>query len=106
MRRKIHVLSLVGDLLFGGGQNRLLALARTIDRERFVHTVVTVNKTENQGSAYYRTMHHEYAEAGIEIIDLGKAYAEAALSSLSPKQMIRAGRVLIQVTRRLLNIVR
>ena len=44
MRKRI--LSVIGDLGFGGGENRLLALARNIDRNRFEHTVITVNQAD------------------------------------------------------------
>ena len=46
MRRRARVLSVIGDLGFGGAEHRLLALARNIDRELFEHSVITINQAD------------------------------------------------------------
>src|SRR5260221_14796075 len=70
----MHVLSVIDDLGFGGDENRLLALARTIDRRRFRHTVMTI-RASGAASPQSSAMRAQYAAAGIDVIDLGEADA-------------------------------
>jgi hypothetical protein len=46
MTRRIRIASLIADLGFGGSENRLLSFARTIDRSRFDHVVITLYRRE------------------------------------------------------------
>jgi len=70
MTKPARVLSVIGDLGFGGATNRLLSLAQTIDRERFEHTVLTLNPDGPAvpGASEMKTF---FEEAGIEVKPLG-----------------------------------
>jgi len=77
MIRRVRVLSVIGDLGFGGGETRLLSLARHIDRSRFEHKVLSLLQPDpsKQESVEMRRC---YREAGVEVIDLGEARADCA----------------------------
>jgi hypothetical protein len=47
-RRRIHILSVIDDLHFGGDEYRLLALAQSLNKHCFQHTVVTALMKEDQ----------------------------------------------------------
>jgi glycosyltransferase involved in cell wall biosynthesis len=70
MTEPARVLSVIGDLGFGGAEDRLLSLARTIDRERFEHTVLTLNPDDpaDPGASAMKTF---FEEAGIRVKPLG-----------------------------------
>ncbi len=74
MAAPLRILSVVSELLFGGDENRLLALARTIDRSRFELSVLTLKAPHPVLDPYYGTMRAQYARAGIEVRDLGGGY--------------------------------
>src|SRR5947208_7779825 len=82
MRKRI--LSVIGDLGFGGGENRLLALARNIDRKRFEHTVITINQ-EDPDREETCAMRRHYAEAGVELKDLGEGPSSGGASRAGHK---------------------
>jgi glycosyltransferase involved in cell wall biosynthesis len=69
--KRHHILTLVSDLFFGGDETRLLNFARTVDRRRFRHTIVTIRRpdADPERSA---AMRQHYAEAGIDVEDLGE----------------------------------
>ena len=72
MTRPLHVLSVIGHLGFGGAENRLLALASNIDRNRFAHWTVTPDPFD-LGAEETAGMLRQYKEAGIDMIHLPKA---------------------------------
>lgn len=71
MRRRARVLSVIGDLGFGGAEHRLLALARNIDRELFDHSVITINQADPDREETC-AMRRCFAESGVELKDLGE----------------------------------
>src|SRR5688572_20508806 len=72
MSKRLRVLSLIGDLSFGGGEYRLLALARNIDRTRVDHTVLTLYKADPNVPETVDMRKH-YEAAGIRLRDLGES---------------------------------
>src|SRR5437773_321289 len=83
MTRPLHVLSVIGHLEFGGAENRLLALARHMDRSRFTHWTLTPDETDliEEGST---GMLPQYKEAEIPMIHLPKA-SKAKMSRLAQR---------------------
>ncbi len=75
-RPVINVLSVVSELNLGGGENRVLNLARAIDRRRFRHTVVTLYAPHSDEHRPYGSLRRQFEEAGIEVLDLGLAHPE------------------------------
>ncbi len=69
--KRSHILSFTPDIMFGGDAARLLSFARTVDRDRFEHTVVTI-KTPWAAPEESADMRAQYAAAGIPIGDLGQ----------------------------------
>jgi glycosyltransferase involved in cell wall biosynthesis len=92
MTRPIRVLSVIGELLMGGGENRLLSLARSIDRQRFEHTVLTLNRADLE-CAERAVMPRQYADAGIAVHELETAAATKSRRRLAVKGFSLARRV-------------
>src|SRR5829696_3258072 len=105
MTKKIKVLSFSTDLHFGGAENRILALARFIDSSRFTHMVVTINRADTELDQSFGTMRQEFADAGIEVIDLGEVHSKAK-TAIRPVQLARTSRVASRVIKKLALLVR
>jgi len=69
MTRPIRVLSVIGELLLGGGENRLLSLARSIDRRSFEHHIVALHGSDLRIEVR-AIMRKQYADAGIAVHEL------------------------------------
>ena len=98
-----HVLSVIDDLGFGGGENRLLTFARTIDRRRFRHSVLAIRAAAAcppQSSA----MRAQYAAAGVNVVDLGEG--DAARGRPLAARVPGAARRLARKVRRLRRVMR
>ncbi|MGE5049175.1 MAG: glycosyltransferase family 4 protein [Deltaproteobacteria bacterium] len=67
----INVVSVISELRFGGGENRLLNFARAIDRSRFQHTVATVFAPNPHDTLHSGSLRHAFDESGIELVELG-----------------------------------
>jgi glycosyltransferase involved in cell wall biosynthesis len=68
MKQKLHILSVVDDLFFGGGEYRLLAFGQTLDRTRFDYTLVTLLRPDEQLERKYGSLRGQFVESGIEVI--------------------------------------
>jgi glycosyltransferase involved in cell wall biosynthesis len=66
----INVVSVIFDLKFGGGENRLLNFARAVDRRRFNHTVATVFAQNPHEKLRCGSLRPAFEESGIEVVDL------------------------------------
>lgn len=67
----INVLSVISELNFGGGENRLLNLARAIDRTRFRLTVATLYAPHTADTVHCGSLRQQFDDAGIEVHDVG-----------------------------------
>ncbi|MGH8069846.1 MAG: glycosyltransferase [Candidatus Entotheonellia bacterium] len=101
MNRRIRLLSLIEDLSFGGDQARLLAFARTIDRNRFEHIVATIRPPAPGRDAAYGTMHQQYADAGVEVVNLGERRRNLNTPFPRPARMAYTAIFLLRVALRL-----
>ena len=70
----VHILSVVNDLAFGGGEDRLLTFARTVDRRRFLHTVVSIKAPNSDHEGRYGTMRQQYAVVATDVINLEEGH--------------------------------
>jgi glycosyltransferase involved in cell wall biosynthesis len=66
----INVLSVISELNFGGGENRLLNLARTIDSGRLRHTVVTLYSPHHSVQSC-GSLRRQFADAGVKMHEIG-----------------------------------
>ena len=71
-RRRIHILSVIDDLLFGGDEYRLHAFGRSLDKGRFDHTVLTLMKEDRTIGEKYGSMRDQYRQSGIRLMDIGQ----------------------------------
>ncbi len=106
MAKPLRVLSVVSELLFGGDENRLLALARTIDRDRFDLTVLTLKAAHPTLDPYYGSMREQYAQAGIEVLDLGEGYPNQGRALGSARRFATSAAMLRRTLRGVCRIVR
>ena len=104
MTKKISVLSFSSDLHFGGDENRILALARSIDSSRFTHVVATINRPDVELDQSFGTMRRQFADTGIQVIDLGEVHSKAK-PAIRPVQLARTTRVLSRVVKKLAALV-
>jgi glycosyltransferase involved in cell wall biosynthesis len=104
--RRLRIASLIGDLPFGGSQNRLLSFARHIDRTRFEHVVITLYRREENHELQVGSLRQEFAAAGVEVIDLGEEPRVRIRPSLRAAHVARAGRTLERLVRRLCRVIR
>jgi glycosyltransferase involved in cell wall biosynthesis len=74
-RRKLHILSVIDDLHFGGDEYRLYAFAKSLDKCRFDHTILTLMKENRTIGVKYGSMRDQYRQAGIRLIDIGQPAA-------------------------------
>jgi glycosyltransferase involved in cell wall biosynthesis len=103
--RPMHVASLIGNLGFGGSENRLLSFARTIDKTRFKHVVITLYRREQSYEQRAGSLRQAFADAGVELIDLGEEPGRM-LPSVGPSQVMRAGSTMSRLLRKLCGVVR
>src|ERR1700730_71850 len=106
MTRKLRVLSVINELYFGGDENRLLAMARTIDRDRFDVTVVTLKRPNAELDPHYGTMRQHYEAAGVDVRDLGEGHPNEGLPSGSPLRLVRAGSMFARTARKVGALIR
>lgn len=70
-REPLRVASVFGTLLMGGDENRCLALARNVPRDRLTHRVVVVAEPDPDQRSRYGDMPARYAAAGVPVHFLG-----------------------------------
>jgi len=70
--RRIHVLSVIDDLYFGGDEYRLLAFAQSLDKLHFRHTVFTLMREDQANAERYGSMREQYRRAGVRVLQLGQ----------------------------------
>src|SRR5215813_7449105 len=76
--RRIHILSVIDDLHFGGDEYRLLTFAQFLDTTRFQHTALTLMRENRESAERYGSMRDQYRAAGVRVIDLGQPSLEEA----------------------------
>jgi glycosyltransferase involved in cell wall biosynthesis len=69
--RRIHILSVIDDLHFGGDEYRLLAFARSLDKFRFRHTILTLMREDRANADRYGSMREQYRSVGVRVLELG-----------------------------------
>lgn len=106
MTRKLRVLSVINELYFGGDENRLLAMARAIDREKFDLAVVTLKRPDAAVDAHYGTMRDQYRAAGVDVIDLGEGHPNEGLGARNPLRLWRASNMFVRSVLKLCRLIR
>jgi len=100
----INILSVISELNFGGGENRLFHLARTIDPSRFHHTVVTVYSSDHPLQSRCSSMRRQFADAGVAVHDLGVPHPASARGP-RPLRLARIGAILATAIARLRRLI-
>ena len=103
---RVRVASLIATLGFGGSENRLLSLARTIDRSRFEHLVITLYRGDEAYERRKGTLRQAYQDAGVEVVDLGEMPRSRIMSSRRPLHVARAASIMTRLLLRLCRVIR
>jgi glycosyltransferase involved in cell wall biosynthesis len=103
---RARVASVIADLWFGGTSNRLLSFASTIDRSRFDHVVLTLWSWDAAQERTTGSRRAAYAEAGVEVVDLGEPPRRRIMPSRRPGDVLRAGVTLRRMMARLCRVIR
>jgi glycosyltransferase involved in cell wall biosynthesis len=107
MSERIRVLSVLNKLYRGGHENRLLTLARLIDKSNFDHRIVTVTsepvRTEDEQRAV-GSLRPEFADHGMLVHDLG--IAESNGESAGVNRTWKAANELRRAVRQLVKYIR
>jgi glycosyltransferase involved in cell wall biosynthesis len=93
--RPLRVLTLTPGLGFGGGENRILNLARSVDRDRIKLTVATFYATDPQSEQRSGTLAPEFATSGIPVLSLDLPRARQR-SRFRPLQMLFTASTLVR----------
>jgi L-malate glycosyltransferase len=72
MRQQTRILSVIDGLGFAGDESRLLSFSQSLDRERFTHSVLTLNPTGYTGAKEFHARRDQYLMAGVEVNDLSE----------------------------------
>jgi glycosyltransferase involved in cell wall biosynthesis len=104
--RRIRVCSVVGDLFFGGGQSRILTLARNIDRQRFEHTIVTINRFDVEKDQRLGSLRDEFQATDIVVESLGKQHNKTRPNSLKLGDLKQSLCVWFHLINRLRRLIR
>jgi glycosyltransferase involved in cell wall biosynthesis len=104
--RRMRIASLITDLGFGGSENRLLSFARTIDPSRFDHLVITLYRRDESYEQQVGSLRHAYAEAGVEVVDLGVKPRLRILPSFRAVDLVRAGATAGRLLQKLCRLIR
>jgi glycosyltransferase involved in cell wall biosynthesis len=103
---RVRVASVIGGLGFGGASNRLLSFATSVDRAHFEHVVVTLSSRDPTRERTFGSRRTTYADAGVEVIDLGEPPRRRIMPSRRPDAVLRAGVTLGRVLGRLCRVLR
>ena len=104
--RKLKILSLVHNLFFGGDETRLLAFARTVDRSKFEHHVVSIHLPDETDTKRNGSMRSEFARAGVEVVDLGERHHSTRSNSMRPDHVMNSARALARVVNKARTLIR
>src|SRR6185437_10876994 len=79
LNRRIRVLSVIDGLGFAGDESRLLSMSQALDRDRFEHSVLTLNRFAYTRPDEFEARSRQYVAAGVELKDLSEDDAGQAL---------------------------
>src|SRR4051812_39181088 len=106
MKRRIRVVSLINELLFGGDESRLLSFSRTVNAKEFDHRVLCVKRPDRDFDSRNGTMRALYAKAGIPVADLGEGYPNLATGSAPPAKALNRSLMLTRSVARFCHYLR
>lgn len=98
-----NVLSVISELNFGGGENRLLNLARAIDRSRYRHSVALLySRSAHQSCG---SMRQDFVDAGIELHELNLPNPKDVRAPLRPLKLAATASTLGAAVARLRRLI-
>ena len=88
---RTRILSVIDTLGMGGGEHRLLSFARTVDRDRFQHRIVTIQQADPSREAFW-AMRQQYVEAGVGVSSLGDVPSPRRMRLCGAGHLVHAAR--------------
>jgi len=104
--RPLRVLSIANTLVYGGDENRLLSLATHINKTRIEHYVAVLKRPEPDMDARYGTLRPEFAERGIDIIEIGEQRPDRGADSSMLRNLDRTAASLWRSVRKTVALVK
>jgi L-malate glycosyltransferase len=100
-----RILSIIDDVGFAGGEARLLTFCRTIDRNRFTHTLLTIQGADPLREQQW-AMRQQFAKARVEVREMGDGSAHPRPKSRKQIRIFRAASRLLTKVRELCREIR
>jgi glycosyltransferase involved in cell wall biosynthesis len=104
--RRIKVLTILDALCCGGDENRVLQMARAIDREHFDLRVAALSPPDAEVDKRHGTLRGEFAAAGIPVTVLGVERTTRGLALDDPRRHVRRVGMLAATVQRIVKYIR
>ena len=101
-----RILAVINELLFGGDENRLLAMARSMNRDRYAVHVVTLRSEAVETHSRFGSLRAQYTDAGVQVQNLGLDAKNQGLSVNDARRHLRRLQLLGKAIPALIKIVR
>ncbi len=103
--KRLRIATIYTELGFGGDENRLLAFARSLDRDCFEHLVVTCVPSDAASEAHTGPMAACYRAAGIRTVCLGERRRADCRRLPQPLSAARDGARTLRIAMRLAQLL-
>jgi glycosyltransferase involved in cell wall biosynthesis len=104
--RPARILTLIDRWHYGGEENRILQLARAVDRSRYDITIATLCSDDSEFDQQYGSIREEYTAAGLSVLELGVKRTTKGLGLNHPFRHVRRVTMLKEAVRRIVDRVR
>lgn len=103
---RIRVLSVIDGLGFAGDESRLLSMSRNFDTSRFVHSVLTLNRSGYGPENEYRDRVAQYRAEGVVVEDLDEVEPQPTSAKAVVPELLNRKLGIFRRARRLARFVR
>ena len=104
--QRVRILSVIDGLGYAGDESRLLSLGRTLDRDRFHHSVLTINSHAYSEANEFIPRREQYIAAGVKVDDLSDVSSENEYLFKAMPAKLYAKSGIFRRALRLANVVR
>jgi glycosyltransferase involved in cell wall biosynthesis len=102
---RITILAVINELLFGGDENRLLTIARHMDKAQYRLGIVTL-RSEREYNSRFGSLRSQYEKSGVRLQNLGLNAKNHGRAKNHPLRQLHRLRLLSKALSGLIRIVR